>query len=129
MLSPFSPFPQDKEGLHKLGAIKVQYTPRRAGFDTGSVHVGFVVDKVAVDRIFAEYVGFPLSGPFHRCPITRKRTKNNHYHLRRRVAQEALRLRCVRSVCCGALLRYIKKCSTGNANICCIIVKHHGAQG
>jgi hypothetical protein len=37
--------------------------------------------------------------------ITSKWTKNkNHlFHLHHRVAQEALRLRCVRSVCCGAL--------------------------
>jgi hypothetical protein len=32
-----------------------------------------------------------------------KKDKNNH-HLHHRVAQEAIRLRCVRSVCCGALL-------------------------
>jgi hypothetical protein len=55
-------------------------------------------------RFFSEYFGFPLSISFHRCSITRKRTKNNnHRHLHHRVAQEASRLRCVRSVCCGAL--------------------------
>jgi hypothetical protein len=55
------------------------------------------------DRFFSEYFGFPLSISFHRCSTTRKRTKNNnhHRHLHHRVAQEASRLRCVRSVCRG----------------------------
>jgi hypothetical protein len=75
-----------------------------ARFDPGSVHVGFVVDKVALDRFFPEYFGSPLSISFHRCSITRKRTKNNHnLNLHHRVAQEASRLQCVRSVCCGPL--------------------------
>jgi hypothetical protein len=30
------------------------------------------------DRFFPEFFGFPLSNSFHRCSITRKRTKNNH---------------------------------------------------
>jgi hypothetical protein len=57
--------------------------PRRPGFDLGSVHVGFVVDKVALGQVFPpEYFGFPLPVSFHRCSITRKRTKNNnHLHL------------------------------------------------
>jgi hypothetical protein len=57
------------------------------------------------DRFFPEFFGFPLSISFHRCSVTRKRTENNHHHrhLHHRVAQEAPRLRCVRSVCCGAL--------------------------
>jgi hypothetical protein len=66
------------------------------------------------DRLFSEYFGFPLSVSFHRCSITRKRTKNNnnnhhHHHLHHRVAQEASRLRCARSVCCGALHHLKKK--------------------
>jgi hypothetical protein len=37
------------------------FSPRRPGFDPGSVHVGFVVDKVALGQIFPpEYFGFPL---------------------------------------------------------------------
>jgi hypothetical protein len=36
-------------------------SPRRPGFDTGSVHVGFVVDKVALGLVFfPKYFGFPL---------------------------------------------------------------------
>jgi hypothetical protein len=60
---------------------------RRPGFDPGSVHVGFVVDKVALRQFPPppEYFGLPLSISFHRCSITWKRTKNNHH----RVAQEA----------------------------------------
>jgi hypothetical protein len=30
------------------------------------------------DRFFSEYFGFPLSISFHRCCVTRKRTKNNN---------------------------------------------------
>jgi hypothetical protein len=60
------------------------------------------------DRFFPpspEYFGFPLSISFHRCSITRERTKNNHHHLHHRVVQEAFKLRCARSVCCGVLLQ------------------------
>jgi hypothetical protein len=34
-----------------------------------SVHVRFVVDKVALGQVFffSEYFGFPLSGSFHHC--------------------------------------------------------------
>jgi hypothetical protein len=68
--------------------------------------MGFVVDKVTLGRFFPEYFGFPLSVSFHWCSVTWKRTKNNHLHLYHRVVQEALRLRCARSVCCGALHHY-----------------------
>jgi hypothetical protein len=43
-------------------------------FDPRSVHVGFVVDKVALGQGFPEYFGLPLSISFHRCSITRKMT-------------------------------------------------------
>jgi hypothetical protein len=61
---------------------------------------------VALGQVFSpEYFGFPLSISFHRCSITTKWIKNNHHHrhLHNRVAQEASRLRCVRTVSCGAL--------------------------
>jgi hypothetical protein len=36
--------------------------PRRPGFDPGSVHVGFVVDKVALGQVFPQVLGFsPVS--------------------------------------------------------------------
>jgi hypothetical protein len=43
----------------------------------GSVHVGFVVYKVALGQVFfpPEYLGFPLSISFHLCSITRKNEK------------------------------------------------------
>jgi hypothetical protein len=31
----------------------------RSGFEPGSGHVGFVVDKVALGQVFSEYFGFP----------------------------------------------------------------------
>ena len=48
---------------------------------------------------------FPLSISFHWCSITLKNENTNHLslHLHHRVAQEASRLRCVSSFCCGAL--------------------------
>jgi hypothetical protein len=72
---------------------------RRPGFDPGSVHVGFVV--------------FPLSILFHRCSITWKNEKTYHLssHIQYRVAQKGLRLRCVGSFCCGALLKKNNKTS------------------
>jgi hypothetical protein len=35
------------------------------GFDPGSGQVGFVVDKVALERVFSEYFGFPCQSSFH----------------------------------------------------------------
>jgi hypothetical protein len=51
-------------------------SPRRTGFDPRSVHVGFVVDKVALGQVFPEYFSFPMPIPFHKCSITRKNEKN-----------------------------------------------------
>jgi hypothetical protein len=83
-------------------------SPRRPGFDPGSVHVGFVVDKVALGQVFPpEYFGFPLSISFHRCSITWKNKKKLITFLFifiTRVAEEASRLWCDRSFCCGAPL-------------------------
>jgi hypothetical protein len=59
------------------------------------------------DRFFTEYFGFPLSISCHPFSITWKNEKRKtdllSLHLHHMVAQEALRLRCVRSICCGAL--------------------------
>jgi hypothetical protein len=51
-------------------------SPRRPGFDLGSVHVGFVVDKVALGQVPPRVHWFPLSTSFHRCSITCKHKKN-----------------------------------------------------
>jgi hypothetical protein len=69
-----------------------------------------------------EYFGFPLSISFHWCSIT---CKNEIFITR--VAQYALRLRCVRSICCGALLKNYKI----KANRFLIIVHrcHHTFEG
>jgi hypothetical protein len=50
--------------------------PRRPGFDPGSVHVGFVVDKVTLGQVFPEYFGFLLSISFNRCSFTRRNEKS-----------------------------------------------------
>ena len=76
---------------------------RRPGFDPGSVHVGFVVDKVVLGQVFPRVLRF---SPVNFIPpllhYTEKQKKNTN-HLHHRVAQEASKLRCVRSFCCGAL--------------------------
>jgi hypothetical protein len=80
-----------REAVPWLRRLVASFPPPKSGFDTGSVLVGFVADKVALGQVFR------LSVSLHRCSITRKS------HLHHRVAQEASRLRCVRSICCGAL--------------------------
>jgi hypothetical protein len=50
------------------------FPPRRPGFEPGSGHVGFVVDKVALEEVFSEYFGFPCQFSFH--PLL-----HIHYHL------------------------------------------------
>jgi hypothetical protein len=39
-------------------------------------HVGFVVDKVALEQLFSEYFGFPCQFSFHRLLHI-----HNHHHL------------------------------------------------
>ena len=69
--------------------------------NSGSVQVGFVVDKVALRQVFPPVLRF---SPVSFIPPVRHYTENEKTnHLHHRVAQEALRLRCVRSICCGAL--------------------------
>ena len=41
----------------------------RPGFDTTSVHVEFVVDKVALGQVSLPALQFPLSVSFHQCSI------------------------------------------------------------
>jgi hypothetical protein len=50
-------------------------SPRRPGFDPGSVHVGFMVDKVALGQVF------PPSVSFHRCSSTWKKERTNHHQM------------------------------------------------
>jgi hypothetical protein len=58
-----------------LRRLVVGLSPRRPGFDPGSVHMGFVVEEVALGRFFPECFGFPLPISFHRRSITRKNEK------------------------------------------------------
>jgi hypothetical protein len=37
------------------------FPPRRPGFEPGSSHVGFVVDKVVLGQVFSEYFSFPAN--------------------------------------------------------------------
>jgi hypothetical protein len=57
-------------------------TPDRQKKNPGSVHVGFVVDKVALGQVFPppEYFGFSLLISFHQSSITRKTEKINRLH-------------------------------------------------
>jgi hypothetical protein len=41
----------------------------------GSGHLGFVVDKVALEQVFSEYFGFPCQSSFHQL------LRNHHHHL------------------------------------------------
>jgi hypothetical protein len=55
-------------------AVSRQFPPRRPGFEPGSGHVGFVVDKVALGQVFPKYFSFPCQFAFHRL-------LHNHHHL------------------------------------------------
>jgi hypothetical protein len=85
----FSSSNHDGRAVPWLRRLVAVLSPRRPGFNHGSVHVGFVVDKVALGQVFPEYFGFPLSISFHPCPITWKNGKTDHLslHLHHRVAQ------------------------------------------
>jgi hypothetical protein len=57
-----------------LKRLVAGFPPRRPGIEPGSVHVGFVVDKVALGQVFSKYFGFPCQFAFHRL-------LHNHHHL------------------------------------------------
>jgi hypothetical protein len=44
-----------------LRSLDSDLSPRRPGFAPGSVHVGFVVDKVALGQVFLRVLRFSLS--------------------------------------------------------------------
>jgi hypothetical protein len=50
------------------------FPPRRPGFEPGSGHARFVVDKVALGKVFSEYFGFPCQSSFHQL-------LHSHHHL------------------------------------------------
>jgi hypothetical protein len=43
----------------------VGFPSRRTWFERGSIHVGFLVDKVALGQVFSEYFGFAYQFSFH----------------------------------------------------------------
>jgi hypothetical protein len=90
--------PSEPWAVPWLRRLVAGLSPPSPGFDTGSVHVGFVVDKVALGQVFPLILRF---SPVSFNPPVLKKTN----HLRHRVAQLASRLRCVRSICCGAIYK------------------------
>jgi hypothetical protein len=64
---------KDEKDLKSTKMDQREKTPdRQTKKNPGSVHVGFVVDKVALGQVFLGVVGFPLSISFHWCSITCK---------------------------------------------------------
>jgi hypothetical protein len=55
----------EEKAAPKLKRLVAGFPLRRPGFDPGSGQVGFVVDKVALGRVFSEYFGFPCQSSFH----------------------------------------------------------------
>jgi hypothetical protein len=60
--------------MSQLKRLVAGFPPRRPGFYPRSSHVGFVVEKVALEQVFSEYFGFPCQSSFHRL-------LHNHHHL------------------------------------------------
>jgi hypothetical protein len=60
----------------RLRRLIAGLSQRRPGFDPGSVHVGFVVDKEALAQIFLRVLRLSLSVAFHLCSIKWKSRKN-----------------------------------------------------
>jgi hypothetical protein len=48
-----------------IQAVSRRLSTAAARIRAGSVHVEFVVDKVALGQVFSEYFGFPCNFPFH----------------------------------------------------------------
>jgi hypothetical protein len=57
-----------------LKRLVAGFPPKQPGFDPGSGQLGFVVDKVALGKVFYEYFGFPCQSSFHQLI-------HNHPHL------------------------------------------------
>ena len=88
-----------------LRLLVVGLPSQKPGFDPGSVHVGFEVDKVALGRFFPRVLRF---SPVRFIPpllhyLDKWKNWSSFSHLYHNVEHYALRLRCVRSFCCGAL--------------------------
>jgi hypothetical protein len=77
---------------------------RRPGFDPGPVHVGFVVDKMAVGQVFPQVIRFSPVSFFPPLLHYLEKWKNLIIF----IFITGLRLRCVRSFCCGVLQKNVQ---------------------
>jgi hypothetical protein len=76
---------------------------QRPGFDRKSVHVGYMVDKVALGQVFPPSTSvFPCQFHSTGVPLHGKMKKLIIFII---AAQQASRLQCIHSMCCGALHR------------------------
>jgi hypothetical protein len=58
----FHPVPDNITAVPWLRRLVAGLSPKRPGIDPGSVHVGFVLDKVALGQVFPRVLRFyPLS--------------------------------------------------------------------
>ena len=55
--------------MHWLGLLIAGLSTQRPGLDARSVHVRFMVDKVALWKVYSEYFRFSLSISFHQFSI------------------------------------------------------------
>jgi hypothetical protein len=53
------------QAASELRRLVAGFLRQRSGFEPGSGHVGFVVDKVPPGQVFSEYFGFPCPSSFH----------------------------------------------------------------
>jgi hypothetical protein len=63
-----------QRAVPQLRRLLAGFPLRRPGFEPGSGHVGFVVDKVSLGQVFYKYFGFPCQSSFHQM-------LHNHHHL------------------------------------------------
>jgi hypothetical protein len=55
----------DSEKPESSQAVRLWLPTAAARVRARSGHVGFVVDKVALEQVFSEYFGFPCQSSFH----------------------------------------------------------------
>jgi hypothetical protein len=90
---------------NELRRLVAGLSPRRPGFEIRSVHVGFVVDRVALRQVFPPSTSvFPCQFHSTGAPLKWKIIKNFIFIIFLIGLQnKPSRLRCVRSICCGAV--------------------------
>jgi hypothetical protein len=95
-------------------------SPRRPGFDPSPVHVGFMVDKVALGQVSPRVLRF---SPVNLIPpvLHYKDNEKKTIIFITRLHNKPWRLRCVRNICCGALHKK-------NTNYSCYYILRHTKQ-